>query len=76
MRAHRHTVRIMPGDQPGSVSLLEARQLYVWRDPARCSPDRLAELAAHDDYIRALEAFWGAKTGLERMRRHGLLRQH
>lgn len=31
---------------------------YVWRDPARCSPDRLAELAAHDDYIRALEVFW------------------
>lgn len=27
---------------------------YRWRDPARCSPDRLAELAAHDRHIARL----------------------
>jgi hypothetical protein len=62
-------VRTIPGGRPAHGP---ARP-YVWRDPARCSPERLEELAAHDDYIKALEAFWGARTGLERMRRHGLL---
>lgn len=51
----------MPGDPAASVSasLLEGWQPYRWRDPRRCSPGRLAELAAHDDYIRALEDIWG-----------------
>jgi len=30
-------------------------RFYVWRDPRRCSPERLAELAAHDEHIRALD---------------------
>ena len=49
----------MPGDVGGGVSLLEGWRPYVWRDPARCSPERLAQLQAHDDYIAALEKFWG-----------------
>ena len=66
---------MMPRDRAVSVSMLEAQRWYIWRDPARCSPDRLAELAAHDDYIAALEEFWGNRASLERMRRHGLLRK-
>jgi hypothetical protein len=53
----RHRVlRVMVA--PGRPGEMHNARPYVWRDPARCSPDRLAELAAHDDYIRALEVFW------------------
>ena len=37
-----------PRDRPEPV-------FYVWRDPRRVSPERLAELAAHDEHIRRLE---------------------
>jgi hypothetical protein len=37
-----------PRDRPEPV-------FYVWRDPRRVSPGRLAELAEHDEHIRRLE---------------------
>lgn len=66
MKERRRTVRMMPGETSMSATLLESWQPYVWRDPRRCSPDRLAELAAHDDYIRALEDIWGRQWQVHR----------
>jgi hypothetical protein len=48
-------IRAMIGERQSREELFVA---YVWRDPERCSPERLAELAAHDDYIKALERLW------------------
>jgi hypothetical protein len=35
---------------------------YVWRDPARVSPGRLAELAEHDRRLELLQAAWTAEV--------------
>jgi hypothetical protein len=53
MRNRVLRVRVAPGGRG-----MHETCPYVWRDPARCSPARLAALAAHDDYIRALEDLW------------------
>jgi hypothetical protein len=49
---------MIPGTAPGVPAQANGRPAgfigYVWRDPARVSPDRLAALAAHDDYIASL----------------------
>lgn len=53
------TARVgIPAARPGLAPYANGRpaggRLYTWRDPARCSPARLAWLAAHDEYIAAL----------------------
>jgi hypothetical protein len=71
MRPRTLRVKVAPGTRAG----LPGMRRYVWRDPARCSPERLAELAAHDDYIRALEKLWSTPYHPKRDRRpaRGLL---
>ena len=41
---------------------------YVWRDPARVSAERLAELAARDEWLAAREGEFRDKEGLVRER--------
>ena len=46
-----------PGVPAGVNGRIEPRpRAYRWRDPARVSPERLAELAARDARLIALEA--------------------
>jgi hypothetical protein len=48
------------------------RVFYRWRDPARCSPERLAELEAHDRHVEELnrEAARWAKAISEKRRQY------
>lgn len=57
MEAKRRTVRVMPGDLLTAArgKMAEEWRPYRWRDPARCSPERLAELDAHDRHIARLD---------------------